>query len=83
MKQIDRAKISLEKTEEQLNRFAKQAGIVSLDAKLNSIYRQLEELNSSLAAAESESDWQEGCLPAGSQRRVFLSAPGTGKPGDR
>jgi capsular exopolysaccharide synthesis family protein len=54
MKQIDRAKISLEKTEEQLNRFAKQAGIVSLDAKLNSIYRQLEELNSSLAAAESD-----------------------------
>jgi len=54
MKQIDRAKISLEKTEEELNRFAKQAGIVSLDAKLNSIYRQLEELNSSLAAAESD-----------------------------
>ena len=54
MKQIDRAKISLEKTEEDLNRFAKQAGIVSLDAKLNSIYRQLEELNSSLAEAESD-----------------------------
>ena len=54
MKQIDRAKISLEKTEEELNRFAKQAGIVSLDAKLNSIYRQLEELNSSLAEAESD-----------------------------
>jgi capsular exopolysaccharide synthesis family protein len=54
MKQIDRAKINLEKTEEELNRFAKQAGIVSLDAKLNSIYRQLEELNSSLAVAESD-----------------------------
>ena len=54
MKQIDRAKISLEKTEEELNRFAKQAGIVSLDAKLNSIYRQLEELNSTLAGAESD-----------------------------
>jgi len=54
MKQIDRAKISLEKAEEELNRFAKQAGIVSLDAKLNSIYRQLEELNSSLAAAEAD-----------------------------
>jgi capsular exopolysaccharide synthesis family protein len=54
MKQIDRAKISLEKTEEQLNRFAKQAGIVSLDSRLNSIYRQLEELNSSLAASESD-----------------------------
>jgi len=54
MKQIDRAKISLEKAEEELNHFAKQAGIVSLDARLNSIYRQLEELNSSLAAAESD-----------------------------
>ena len=54
MKQIDRSKINLEKAEEELNRFAKQAGIVSLDAKLNSIYRQLEELNSSLAAAEAD-----------------------------
>jgi hypothetical protein len=27
-------------------------------------------------------DWQEGRLQAGSQRRVFLSTPGTGKPGD-
>ena len=54
MKQIDRAKISLEKTEEQLNRFAKEAGIVSLDARLNSIYRQLEELNSSLAITEAD-----------------------------
>jgi len=54
MKQIDRAKISLEKAEEDLNRFGKQAGIVSLDAKLNSIYRQLEELNSALAEAETD-----------------------------
>jgi polysaccharide biosynthesis transport protein len=54
MKQIDRAKISLEKAEEDLNRFGKQAGIVSLDAKLNSIYRQLEELNSALAMAEAD-----------------------------
>jgi len=54
MKQIDRAKIHLEKAEEDLNRFAKQAGIVSLDSKLNSIYRQLEELNSTLAEAESD-----------------------------
>ena len=54
MKQIDRAKINLEKAEEDLNRFGKQAGIVSLDAKLNSIYRQLEELNSSLAVAETD-----------------------------
>ena len=54
MKQIDRAKISLEKAEEELNRFGKQAGIVSLDAKLNSVYRQLEELNSALAMAEAD-----------------------------
>jgi len=54
MLQIDRAKVNLEKAEEQLNRFAKQAGIVSLDARLNSIYRQLEELNSAIAAAEAD-----------------------------
>ena len=54
MLQIDRAKINLEKAEEQLNNFAKQAGIVSLDARLNSIYRHLEELNSAIAAAEAD-----------------------------
>jgi capsular exopolysaccharide synthesis family protein len=53
MMQIDRAKINLEKAEEGLNRFAKQAGIVSLDAKLNSIYRQLEDLNAAFATAEA------------------------------
>ena len=53
MLQIDRAKINLEKAEEQMNQFAKQAGIVSLDARLNSIYRHLEELNSAIAAAEA------------------------------
>lgn len=54
MKQIDRAKINLEHAEEQLNRFAEKMGIVSLDSKLNGIYRQLEELNGSLAEAESD-----------------------------
>jgi len=54
MKQIDRAKISLEKAEEDLNRFAQQARIVSLDSKQNSVYRQLEELNSALALAEAD-----------------------------
>jgi len=52
MKQIDRAKIDLEKSEETMNRFAKQSGIVSLDSKQNSIYRQLEELTSAQAVAE-------------------------------
>ncbi len=54
MKQIDRSKIHLEKAEEDLNRFAKQTGIVSLDSRLNSVYRQLEELNSALAEAETD-----------------------------
>lgn len=54
MKQIDRSKINLEKAEEDLNRFARQAGIVSLDSRLNSVYRQLEELNSALAEAETD-----------------------------
>jgi succinoglycan biosynthesis transport protein ExoP len=54
MMQMDRAKINLEKAEERLNEFAKQAGIVSLDARMNSIYRHLEELNSAFAAAEAD-----------------------------
>jgi capsular exopolysaccharide synthesis family protein len=53
MMQMDRAKINLEKAEEQLNDFAKHAGIVSLDARVNSIYRHLEELNAAFAAAEA------------------------------
>lgn len=54
MLQMDRAKINLEKAEERLNAFAKHAGIVSLDAKINSIYRHLEELNSAFAMAEAD-----------------------------
>jgi succinoglycan biosynthesis transport protein ExoP len=54
MIQIDRAKINLEKAEEDLNRFGKLAGIVSLDAKVNSIYRQLEDLNLSYTEAEAD-----------------------------
>jgi len=53
-KQINRAQIELERSEDELNRFAKQAGIVSLDRNLNSIYLQLEEINRSLAEAEAE-----------------------------
>lgn len=53
-KQMERAKINLEKTEEELNRFAKLSNIVSLDSKLNSEYSQLEELNTALAQAESD-----------------------------
>ena len=54
MMQIDRAKINLERSEEQLNSFAKHAGIVSLDVKLNSVYRHLEELNTAIAVAEAD-----------------------------
>ena len=54
MKQIDRSKINLEKAEEQMNRFAKAAGIVSMDTNLNGVYRELEGLNGLLADAESE-----------------------------
>lgn len=54
MKQIDHAKINLEKAEEEQNQFARQAGIVSMDSKLNSVYRQLEEINSALSIAEAE-----------------------------
>ena len=53
MMQMDRSKINLEKAEERLNEFAKHAGIVSLDARMNSIYRHLEELNSAYATAEA------------------------------
>jgi len=54
MKQIDRAKITLEKSEEQLNEFSQNSGIVSLDSKLNSVYSQLEKLNEGMADAEND-----------------------------
>jgi capsular exopolysaccharide synthesis family protein len=54
MKQIDQSKINLERAEEEMNRFAKEAGIVSLDSRQNGVYRQLEELNAALAVAEAE-----------------------------
>jgi polysaccharide biosynthesis transport protein len=54
MKQIDRAKISLEKAEEELNRFAQAAGIVSMNSRQNSILVQLEDLNTALAKAEAD-----------------------------
>lgn len=54
MKQIDQAKINLEKAEEALNRFAKKARIVSMDSKLNSVLSQLEKLNETLAVAKAD-----------------------------
>lgn len=54
VKQIEVARIQLEKSESELNKFAQKAGIVSLDSKLNLIYRQLEEMNKALAEAQAE-----------------------------
>lgn len=53
-KQIDQAKAKLEGAEKALNQFTKQTGILSLDSNVNSVYRQLEELNSALAVAEAD-----------------------------
>lgn len=53
-KQIEVARIRLEKSENEINQFAQKAGIVSLDSKLNLVYRQLEEVNSALSAAQAE-----------------------------
>jgi capsular exopolysaccharide synthesis family protein len=50
-KQIDAAKIKLERSEKELNEFARQTGIISLDSKLNLIMRQLEEINAALSQA--------------------------------
>ncbi|MCU0574174.1 MAG: polysaccharide biosynthesis tyrosine autokinase [Syntrophobacteraceae bacterium] len=53
-KQLDVARIQLEKAESNLNAFSQKAGIVSLNSNLNLIYRQLEEMNNGLASAESD-----------------------------
>lgn len=53
-KQILEAQIKLEKSEKELNNFSRQAGLVSMDPKLNLIMRQLEELNDALAKARAE-----------------------------
>ncbi|MCI5137093.1 MAG: polysaccharide biosynthesis tyrosine autokinase, partial [Candidatus Electrothrix sp. AR1] len=48
------AQIKLEKSEKELNNFSRQAGLVSMDPKLNLIMRQLEELNDALAKTRAE-----------------------------
>jgi capsular exopolysaccharide synthesis family protein len=53
-KQIDLARIQLEKAETSLNDFSRKAGIVSLGSNLNLVYSQLEEANKSYLAAQSE-----------------------------
>jgi len=53
-KQIEVARIRLEKSEARLNRFAQKAGIVSLDSSLNLVYKNLEEINAALAKVQRE-----------------------------
>jgi capsular exopolysaccharide synthesis family protein len=53
-KQIESARIKLEKSEQNLNAYARQAGIISLNSKQNQILSELEELTASLAKARSD-----------------------------
>lgn len=53
-KQVEVARVRLEKSESDLNSFAQKAGIVSLDSRMNLIYKQLEEINSALAVAHAQ-----------------------------
>ena len=53
-KQVEVARIRLEKSEAELNAFAQKAGIVSLDSRMNLVYKQLEEINSALALAHAQ-----------------------------
>jgi capsular exopolysaccharide synthesis family protein len=52
-KQINVARGQLKSSEEELNQFARQEGIVSLDTRMNLIYLQLQEINEALAEAEA------------------------------
>lgn len=52
--QIVAARGGLEKAETEFNGYAKKEGIVSLDSKMNIIFQQLEEINTSLAKIQSE-----------------------------
>ncbi len=53
-KQIELARIQLEKAETNLNDFSRKAGIVSLNANQNLIYSQLEEANRAYSAIQTE-----------------------------
>jgi capsular exopolysaccharide synthesis family protein len=53
-RQIEEVKADLERSEQALHRFEVENNIVSLDRNMNLVYRQLEELNSSLARTTSE-----------------------------
>ncbi len=51
-KQVELARIQLEKAETKLNNFSRKAGIVSLDANLNLVYSQLEDANKAYSAIQ-------------------------------
>ncbi|NLI80085.1 MAG: polysaccharide biosynthesis tyrosine autokinase [Deltaproteobacteria bacterium] len=53
-KQIKLARTDMEKSESEMNRYAREKGIVSLDGRLNLVYQQLEKINTALAEAEAE-----------------------------
>ena len=59
-KQIKSAQIKLEKSEQDLQEFARKIGVVSLDPKTNMTFKQMEELNDSLAKARADRIAKEG-----------------------
>jgi len=50
-KQVNASKIKLEKSEKELNAYARRTGIISLNSKLNLVMGQLEAINEALAQA--------------------------------
>lgn len=73
-KQLEVARIQLEKAENNLNRFAQKAGIVSLSSNLNLVYFQLEEVNKALTGAQTERIGKEA-LYLQSQKSGVSSLP--------
>lgn len=69
-KQLEVARINLEKAERELNRFAQKAGIVSLDSNLNLIYKQLEEMNNALAQAQADRMAKEALFQQANKENV-------------
>jgi len=53
-KQVEVARVRLEKSESELNAFAQKAGIVSLDSRMNLVYKELEEINAALAQIHAQ-----------------------------
>jgi len=52
--QLDNTKAILEKSEEELVKYAKSVNVVSLDKDLNLVYKQLEKINEAYAQSETE-----------------------------